>query len=45
MRKVIVFNLVSLDGFFAGQDGNIDWHVVDDDFNQFAVEQKKHLIL
>lgn len=39
MRKIIVFNLVSIDGFFAGVDGNIDWHNVDDEFNEFAVEQ------
>ncbi len=39
MRKLMVFNLVSLDGFFAGPDGNIDWHNVDDEFNKFAVEQ------
>lgn len=39
MRKVIMFNLVSVDGFFAGEDGNIDWHNVDDEFNQFAIEQ------
>jgi len=41
MRKLIVFNLISLDGFFAGTDGNIDWHQVDDEFNKFAVEQTK----
>ena len=34
-----MFNLTSLDGFFAGEDGNIDWHMVDDEFNDFAVEQ------
>lgn len=39
MRKVIVFNLVSLDGYFAGVDGNIDWHQVDDEFIKFAIEQ------
>lgn len=39
MRKIIVFNLVSVDGYFAGVDGNIDWHNVDDEFNKFAVEQ------
>lgn len=39
MRKIIVFNLVSLDGYFAGPNGEIDWHNVDDEFNQFAVEQ------
>lgn len=39
MRKIVVFNLVSVDGYFAGPDGNIDWHNVDDEFNKFAVEQ------
>jgi dihydrofolate reductase len=37
MRKIVVFNLISLDGFFAGEDGNIDWHNVDGEFNEFAV--------
>lgn len=41
MRKIIVFNLLSLDGYFAGVDGNIDWHNVDDEFNDFAVTQTK----
>ena len=39
MRKIVMFNLVSLDGYFAGLDGNIDWHQVDDEFNTFAIEQ------
>lgn len=39
MRKIIVFNMISLDGFFAGEDGNIDWHQVDQEFDEFAVEQ------
>lgn len=38
MRKVVMVNLVSVDGFFAGSDGNLDWHVVDDEFNRAAVE-------
>ncbi len=41
MRKLIVFNLVSVDGYFAGEDGDINWHQVDDEFNKFAVEQTK----
>lgn len=41
MRKIIVFNMVSVDGFFAGIDGNLDWHNVDDEFNKFAVGQTK----
>ncbi len=39
MRKIIVFNLISLDGFFARLNGDLDWHNVDDEFNQFAIEQ------
>ncbi len=38
MRKVIVANLVSLDGFFAGPNGEIDWHIVDEEFNEYAIE-------
>jgi dihydrofolate reductase len=47
MRKIIVFNMVSVDGFFAGVDGNLDWHNVDDEFNKFAIEQTRefHTIL
>ncbi|MEP7104207.1 MAG: dihydrofolate reductase family protein [Candidatus Dojkabacteria bacterium] len=41
MRKIIASEMISIDGFFAGEDGNIDWHTVDDDFNKFAVEFEK----
>ncbi len=37
--KVILFNLVTLDGFFAGPNGEIDWHHVDAEFNEFAIAQ------
>jgi dihydrofolate reductase len=36
MRKVIVSMMVTLDGFFAGPNGEIDWHVVDEEFNEYA---------
>ena len=39
MGKVISFNMVTLDGFFAGPDGAIDWHHVDAEFNEFAIAQ------
>ncbi len=39
MRKVILFNMVTLDGFFAGPSGEIDWHHVDAEFNDFAISQ------
>jgi dihydrofolate reductase len=35
----MVFNMVSLDGYFEGPDGGIDWHSVDEEFNQFAAGQ------
>jgi dihydrofolate reductase len=39
MGKVIVFNLTTLDGYFEGPKREIDWHHVDDEFNEFAIEQ------
>lgn len=36
MRKLTVFNLVSLDGYFTGEDGDISWHVVDEEFQELA---------
>ena len=38
MRKLIVSNLISLDGFIAGPNGEIDWHNVDAEFNEYAIE-------
>lgn len=39
MRKLFAFNMVSLDSFFEGPNQDISWHNVDDEFNQFAIEQ------
>jgi len=39
MRKVIVFNLITLDGFFEGPNREIDWHNADEEFNKFAIRQ------
>jgi dihydrofolate reductase len=39
MRRVILFNLMSLDGYFEGPSRDINWHSVDDEFNVFAIEQ------
>jgi dihydrofolate reductase len=30
---------VTVDGFFEGPHGEIDWHTVDDEFNEFAIDQ------
>ena len=43
MRKIIVFNLVTIDGFFAGPNGEIDWHNYDDEIGAFSAEQMKTL--
>jgi dihydrofolate reductase len=39
MRKIIVFNMISLDGYFEGPDRDITWHTVDGEFNEFAIRQ------
>src|SRR5712692_5792865 len=36
MRKVILSNMVTLDGFFEGPYRELDWHVVDEEFNEYA---------
>jgi dihydrofolate reductase len=39
MRKLYVFNLITLDGFFEGPNRDITWHNVDEEFNEFAIDQ------
>lgn len=39
MRKVVFFNLTSLDGYFEGPNRDINWHHVDEEFNDFAIQQ------
>ena len=39
MRKVFLFMMVSLDGFYEGPNHEIDWHNVDEEFNEFAINQ------
>ena len=39
MRKVIFFMLTTLDGFYEGPNKEIDWHNVDEEFNELAIEQ------
>jgi dihydrofolate reductase len=41
MRKVIVFNMISADGYFEGPNHELGWHNVDATFNDFAVPQLK----
>ncbi len=36
MRKLTVFNLITLDGYIAGEGGDISWHNVDEEFQELA---------
>jgi len=38
-RKVLLFMMISLDGYYEGPGGDIYWHNVDGEFNEFAIEQ------
>lgn len=38
-RKLIAFNLMTLDGYFAGEQDDISWHRVDEEVNEYAIEQ------
>ena len=39
MRRIILFNMMTLDGYFEGVDQRIDWHHVDEEFNNFSGDQ------
>src|SRR5438093_7830138 len=39
MRKVILMMSVSLDGFIEGPNGELDWHLVDDELHSHFNEQ------
>jgi dihydrofolate reductase len=38
MRKVIMWNMVTVDGFFEGPTRNIDWFVFDDELEKYILE-------
>lgn len=39
MRRVLLFMLTSLNGYYERGPWGLDWHNVDDEFNRFAIEQ------
>ncbi|MGH9079767.1 MAG: dihydrofolate reductase family protein [Acidimicrobiales bacterium] len=39
MRTLASFIVTSLDGFYEGSDGDFDWMIPDEEFNDFAVRQ------
>ena len=38
MKKLIVQNLVSIDGYFEGPNRELDWHLIDEEKNQAAAD-------
>ena len=38
MRKIILSNLMTLDGFFEGPDKELDWFMVDEEFFEYVRE-------
>ncbi|MDE1975539.1 MAG: dihydrofolate reductase [Patescibacteria group bacterium] len=43
MRKIFLFMMVSLDGYFEGENHDLSWHNVDAEFNDFAHKQNNGL--
>src|SRR5271154_3552512 len=41
MRRLVVFNLLSADGYFAGANGDIRWFVTDAEFQAFSEQNAK----
>ncbi|MFD0856071.1 dihydrofolate reductase family protein [Actinomadura adrarensis] len=39
MRKIFAFIVVSVDGYHAGPNREVDWHHVDEEFEAFSMEQ------
>ena len=39
MAKLIAFNMITADGYFKGAGGDISWHRVDEEVNDFFIEQ------
>jgi dihydrofolate reductase len=39
MRKIAAFLVATVDGYYEGPNQEFDWPVVDEEFNQFAVQQ------
>lgn len=39
MAKVFLFMMISLDGYFEGENHDLSWHTVDREFNSFAIPQ------
>jgi dihydrofolate reductase len=43
MRRVIFQMMLSLDGYYEGPNRQIDWHTVDEEFNDIAINFLNHV--
>lgn len=41
VRKLIVFTMITLDGYYEGTNEDISWHRVDEEVNEFIIDQLK----
>lgn len=41
MRKLMMFNMLSIDGYFEAPNHDISWHTVDEAFNDMAKQQQQ----
>jgi hypothetical protein len=41
MKQIIVSNYVTIDGFFAGPNGEIDWFFWDEETAEYAYPQRR----
>lgn len=39
VRKVYLFDMITVDGYFEGKNHDLSWHNVDGEFNEFAIKQ------
>jgi dihydrofolate reductase len=39
VRKIFSFQVTSVDGYYEGPNQEFDWPVIDEEFNQFALQQ------
>ena len=42
MRRIVAFNHVSADGYFASAEGSLDWVLPDDALDEAGVERTAH---
>jgi len=45
MRKVILFMMLSVDGYFEGPNHDLSWHNVDKELDRFVIQQMKEVDL